>query len=60
MLKSFIIAALGIIGMMMVWTLVQTLWRKTFTGSTVGEDVLVGRRSCSGCSCTTTCKKDKQ
>jgi len=54
--KSFLIAATAIIGMMFVWTIVQTMWRKIFTGSAAGEDVLADRRSCSDCSCITICK----
>ena len=60
MLKSLIIATVAIVGMMLVWTVVQTMWRKIFTGNAVGEDVLVDRRSCSDCSCLTICKKNKK
>lgn len=56
MLKSLIIATVAIIGMMLVWTIVQTMWRKIFTGNAVGEDVLVDRRDCADCSCITICK----
>ena len=56
MLKSLIIATVAIIGMMLVWTIVQTMWRKVFTGNAVGEDVLVDRRDCADCSCITICK----
>jgi hypothetical protein len=56
LIKSFLIAALAIVGMMIAWTVVQTMWRKIFTGNAVGEDVLADRRSCSDCSCITICK----
>ena len=56
MLKSLFIAIIAIVGMMIAWTVVQTMWRKIFTGNAVGEDVLVDRRSCSDCSCITICK----
>ena len=59
MFKSLIIAAVAIAGMMVVWSMVQTMWRKIFTGNTFGEDVLVDRRSCSDCSCISVCKNKK-
>ena len=59
MFKSLLIAAIAIVGMMLVWTIVQTMWRKIFTGNAVGEDVLVDRRSCSDCSCISICKNKR-
>lgn len=60
MIKSLLIAAFAIIGMMVAWTVVQTMWRKIFTGNAVGEDVLVDRRSCSDCSCIAICKNKNE
>jgi len=60
LIKSLFIAAIAIIGMMIVWTIVQTMWRKIFTGNAVGEDVLVDRRSCADCSCITICKSENK
>ncbi len=59
MIKSLIIAATAIILMMVGWIIVQTVWRKVFTGRWLGEDVLVDRRGCTDCSCLFICKNDK-
>lgn len=59
MIKSLIIASLAIIFMMLGWVIVQTVWRKVFTGSWFGDDVLIDRRSCSDCSCLIICKNNK-
>jgi len=56
MVKSLIIAITAIVLLMLGWIIVQTMWRKIFTGSFSGEDVLVDRRSCSDCSCLVICK----
>jgi hypothetical protein len=56
MIKSLIIAIVAIIMMMVGWVFVQTLWRKIFTGSYQGEDVLAGRKGCMNCSCLLICK----
>jgi len=57
MLKSLLIGTGGIIGLMLLWTVVQSLWRKTFAGYTSDEDVLAERRSCGNCGCTAACEK---
>ncbi len=56
MLESLIIAVGGIIAMMTLWVIVQTLWRRTFAEYLSDEDVLADRRSCSNCGCTTICE----
>ena len=58
MIKSLLIATFGIIFLMLFWTIVQNGWRKLFTGKDSDQDVLADRRSCSGCSCITSCKED--
>lgn len=52
MLKSYIIALLGIVAVMTVWTMVQNAWRTVFSPSHADPDVLAGRNRCSGCVCT--------
>jgi hypothetical protein len=58
MIKSLVIAIGGIIGLMMVWIIVQSLWRKIFAEHISDEDVLAERRSCGNCGCSTICKKN--
>ncbi len=58
MLASFLLTALTITGLMVLWYMVQRLWKKTFDEYVDGdEDVLADRRSCSDCGCTVACKK---
>ncbi|MFZ1748759.1 MAG: hypothetical protein WAU01_01135 [Saprospiraceae bacterium] len=59
MIKSMLIAILGIIGLMVVWALIQTLWRSTFQEFITDEDVLAGRNSCDNCGCTKVCSNKK-
>ncbi|MFQ5445559.1 MAG: hypothetical protein ACE5FF_01385 [Saprospiraceae bacterium] len=56
MLKSLIICAGGIVGLMILWVVVQSLWGKTFSEHLTDEDVLADRRSCGNCGCTTVCE----
>ncbi|MCA9733399.1 MAG: hypothetical protein H6696_02020 [Deferribacteres bacterium] len=54
---SYLIAIGGIVGMMLIWSLVQAGWRKMFAvGST--NDVLSLRGGCSACSSKGYCSKD--
>lgn len=60
MVQSMLIASLGIVGMMLAWIGVQTIWRRMFAGQISDEDVLAERRSCGDCGCTTACSLDKR
>lgn len=60
MLKSLLITTIAIVGMMIGWIIVQTIWRKVFTGSWNGDDVLIDRRGCTDCSCLFICKENKK
>ena len=57
MIKSLIIGIGITVTIVLVWVLVQTLWRKTFREEYSEEDVLDGRRSCSNCGCTGFCER---
>ena len=57
MLYSLLIAAGAIIGMMLLWAVVQLLWRQTFADNIAEEDVLAERRSCGNCGCTKVCDR---
>ena len=59
MLQSFIIGIGGIIIMMVLWVLVQSLWRKTFAEYLTDEDVLADRTKCSNCGCATACENKR-
>ena len=59
MIKTFLICVLGIVGMMLLWILVQTGWRRMFYDNITDDDVLAERRSCSNCGCTTICENKK-
>ena len=55
-------ASVIVIGVMILWWLVQSGWRKIF-GEYVedaDQDVLADRRSCGNCGCTTICDKRKE
>lgn len=58
MFYSLIIAIGGIIGLMLLWVLIQALWGKTFSEYvSPDDDVMSGRTKCSNCGCTTACEK---
>ena len=59
-ITSYLIAIIGIISMMGLWTLVQTYWKKVFTDYITDEDAMADRRSCGNCGCTTACETKKQ
>lgn len=56
---SYVIGIFGIIGAMLLWMLVQILWKKVFSDEVTDTDVLAMRRSCGSCGCTTSCKVKK-
>jgi hypothetical protein len=58
MLKSLIIGIGGIVVLMILWVVVQSVWKKTFSDYMSDEDVLAGRNSCGNCGCGTVCKKE--
>jgi hypothetical protein len=60
MFESLIIGIGGIVIMMIIWAVVQSLWRKTFTDYISDDDVLAGRSSCSNCGCTNICKEKRR
>lgn len=51
MMDTYIIGIGGVVGLAIVWVLVQKLWRRTFADYIADEDVLAERRSCSNCGC---------
>lgn len=56
---QYIIAIIGIIGLMVLWVLIQGLWRKAFLEQQEDSDVLAGRMDCGSCGCGTPCKVKK-
>ena len=60
MLQSFLIGIGGIVGLMLVWAIVQVLWGRVFAEYRSDEDVLADRRSCGNCGCATTCRKRQE
>lgn len=57
MITSYLLAILGIVGLMVLWMLVQAGWRRTFVDYLDEEDVLAHRRSCGNCGCSTACRR---
>jgi len=49
---SYVIAVLGITGVIVAWAFVQSAWRRAFLDGDSDPDVLAGRMSCSGCTCS--------
>lgn len=60
MLESLIIGIGGIIGMMILWVVVQALWGKAFSDYKTDDDVLAGRTDCGNCGCKTICERTKE
>jgi len=60
MLQSLLIGIAGVIALVLVWVLVQTLWGKTFSEYISDEDVMAGRTKCSNCGCTTACENKRR
>ncbi len=58
MLKTTLIAIFAIVSLMLVWLLVQNLWRKLFADQISDEDVLAERRSCGDCGCNGICENN--
>jgi hypothetical protein len=58
MLK-YAIAIIGITGLMILWAIVQHLWRVAFMDQQTNEDVLEGRSECGSCGCSTVCEKKR-
>lgn len=56
MIQSLSIAIAGIISLMLVWMLVQFLWKKTFAAYVSDEDALADRSTCANCTCATVCE----
>lgn len=57
MLHSLLIGIGGVIGLVLLWALVQLLWRNTFSAYMSTEDAMGDRTKCSNCGCTTACEK---
>ncbi len=60
MFDSLIIAIGGIVGLMILWIVVQAFWRKVFAEHISEADVLAGRTKCGNCGCTTVCNNRKE
>ncbi len=53
-------AAIGaLVLLILLWVLVQTLWRQVFSDQVSDPDVLADRRSCGDCGCKTVCENKK-
>ncbi len=57
MINTLFTAIFGIVGLMVLWMLVQAAWRRAFTDYINDEDVLAQRRSCGNCGCSTACQR---
>lgn len=57
MLQSYFIGIIAIIGLMVLWVLVQANWKQVFRDEYADEDVLAGRSSCRNCGCTEACER---
>lgn len=60
MFTSLIVGIIGIIGLMIIWVVVQSYWRDTFFENILDDDVLAGRTSCGNCGCTRICKQSEE
>lgn len=62
MIQSLLIGIGGVVGLMLLWTVVQTFWGQTFSEHLTDEDVMATRSTCGNCGCATACaiKKGKK
>lgn len=60
MLDSLLIAIAAIVALMLLWAIVQTLWRRVFSDYVQDDDVLAERRSCGNCGCATACENKRR
>jgi len=58
MIETFIIAVAGIVGLMILWIVIQTLWRSVFADHIAEDDVLAGRTKCANCGCVSVCREN--
>ncbi|TWU43434.1 hypothetical protein Q31b_24740 [Novipirellula aureliae] len=58
MFEQILKAAIGMICVMGVWLLVQSLWR-LLSGAMPNQDALGGRVGCHSCDCKTPCENSK-
>lgn len=56
MIGSYVIGTGAIVILMVLWAVVQSFWRRTFSDHISDEDVLADRTDCSNCGCTKACK----
>jgi len=56
MINSLLIGIGGIVGLMLLWIVIQTLWRRVFKDNISDDDVLSGRTKCANCGCTAVCE----
>ncbi len=54
-MEKYIIGVVGITGLMILWVVVQNLWRNAFSDQPIDQDVLAGRSDCGSCGCGATC-----
>lgn len=56
MLKSYLIAVVGIGGLMTGWAFVQRMWGRFFMPGAPEADALEHRISCGNCGCSVPCE----
>lgn len=58
-LTTYILTVVIVVGLMLLWTGIQALWRRVFAAYIQEADVLAERRSCGNCGCTKACENKK-
>jgi hypothetical protein len=58
-MTSYIIGIIGIVGLMLIWFLVQKFWKQVFSDHLIDDDAMSGRTKCSNCGCTSLCENKK-
>ncbi|MFY0627444.1 MAG: hypothetical protein JXR07_14175 [Reichenbachiella sp.] len=59
MITTYLIGIFGIVGLMIAWVGIQSVWKRIFAEHVTDEDAMAGRTKCSNCGCTTACKNKK-
>ena len=57
MVWSSLLGIVVLVGVMLVWVVVQSAWRNVFLRSAADPDVLARRLDCGNCGCTDSCER---
>lgn len=59
-LATYLLTIAIVVGLMLIWVGIQTLWRRVFVSYINEVDVMAERRSCGNCGCIKACENKKK